>query len=214
MEIPNTADNRALASAINSRLRSDARIVGAKAALWRLVGGGVLCALAGVGLGCAFYGYSYIADSGAPNERVAQAFATALDRVKLKLDPGTALPGTALPDTAPAVPKPSAAQLGTDAAPASQAPVATNFTVFKNVPYAGGQVVTGWNFGSSADSQPTHQYCYYSEQLDGGSKVTVDLGENSIPSPAALGAKARVSVDTIKAFQSCVWFRPAGPRPG
>jgi hypothetical protein len=109
------------------------------------------------------------------------------------------------PAPAPAAtPKPTAEQLGTDAVPASKAAVATAFTVFKNVPFAAGQVVTGWNFVSSSQAQPSHQYCYYSEQIDVTSKVTIDLGENGRALPQA---KARANVDPVQAYQSCVWFK-------
>jgi hypothetical protein len=76
--------------------------------------------------------------------------------------------------------------------------------VFKNVPFGPGQVVTGWNFGSSEESTPKHQYCYYSEQIDGTSKVTLDLGENG---RSVATAKTRVSVDPAAAYGNCVWFK-------
>ena len=199
MDIPPSTENRALASAVNARLRSDSRILNAKASMWRLIGGGVLSALAGVGIGAALYGYSYARDPVPPAERMATIIATALDRVTDKL--------AAIPKAEPAQPalgKPTAEQLGTDAIPASKAAVATNFTVFKNVPLNAGQVVTGWNFASSTQPQPTHQYCYYSEQIDGTSKVTIDLGENGRALPQS---KARANVDPALAYQSCVWFK-------
>jgi hypothetical protein len=202
MDIAPTPENRALSSAVNARLRSDARILNAKAAFWRMVGGGVLCALIGAGIGAAFYGYSYARDPAPTAQRTAQAFAEALDRVTLKLDPNLKVASAAEPPQP--VPRPSAAQLGTDTPAPSQAAVATAFTVFKNVPFAAGQVVTGWNLQSSDQASPSHQYCYYSEQLDGTSKVTVDLGENGRALPQA---KARANVDPATAYRSCVWFK-------
>ena len=208
MELPNTADNRVLASAVNARIKSDARLLNARAALYRLAGIGLLCALLGVGIGAAFYGYSYANDPTFPTEKVANTVAAALSKVTLKTEGTVKLDPDAKVEVAGGarseVPTPSAAQLGAGAAPESKAAVLTNFTVFKNVPYGSGQVVTGWNFSSSEQKSPNHQYCYYSEQLDGTSKVTIDLGENGRPLPQA---KARTNVDPSVAYTNCVWFK-------
>jgi hypothetical protein len=204
VDIAPTPDNRALAAAVNARIRSESRIINAKAALWRLSGVGILCALIGAGIGAAFYGYSYVGTDRAPRtEQVAQALTQALEKTTLKVEPPVK-PEPAEPVTAP-IPKPSETQLGTDAAPASRASVATAFTVFKNVPFGSGQVVTGWNFTSGDQPNPNHQYCYYSEQIDGTSKVTIDLGENGHTLPAP--TKTRTSVDPARAYANCVWFK-------
>jgi hypothetical protein len=202
LDIAPTPDNRALAAAVNARIRSESRIINAKAALWRLAGAGVLCALIGAGIGAAFYGYSYIGSERSPGtEQIAQALTQALEKTTLKVEPA-AKPDNAGPATP--VPKPTETQLGTDALPQSRATVATAFTVFKNVPFGSGQVVTGWNFPSGDQPAPNHQYCYYSEQIDGTSKVTIDLGENGHTLPQA---KARTSVDPARAYANCVWFK-------
>ncbi len=206
MELPNTAENRVLASTVNARIRSDARLLNARAALYRLAGIGILCALTGVGIGAAFYGYSYANDPTFPTAKVANTVAEALSKVTfktegiVKLDPES----TVGLGSRSEVPTPTAAQLGAGATPESKASVLTNFTVFKNVPFGSGQVVTGWNFTSSEQKSPSHQYCYYSEQLDGTSKVTVDLGENGRALPQA---KARSNVDPTVAYSNCVWFK-------
>ena len=205
MELPNSSENRVLASAVNSRIRSDARLLNARAALLRLAGLGLLAALTGVGIGAAFYGYSYANDPTFPTEKVAKTVAAALSQVTLKTEGTVKLdPDARIGGGGSEIPTPSPAQLGTGALPDSKAPVLTNFTVFKNVPYGQGQVVTGWNFTSSEQKAPNHQYCYYSEQLDGTSKVTVDLGENGRALPQA---KTRTNVDPKVAYSNCVWFR-------
>jgi hypothetical protein len=207
MELPNTTDNRVLASAVNARIKSDARLLNARAALYRFAGIGILCALTGVGIGAAFYGYSYANDPTFPTAKVANTVAEALSKVTLKtegtvkLDPDSTV---SVGGGRSEVPTPTAAQLGAGAMPDSKAAVLTNFTVFKNVPYGSGQVVTGWNFTSSEQKSPSHQYCYYSEQLDGTSKVTIDLGENGRALPQA---KARANVDPNIAYSNCVWFK-------
>jgi hypothetical protein len=204
LDIAPTPDNRALAAAVNARIRSESRIINAKAALWRLSGAGILCALIGAGIGAAFYGYSYIGTDRAPRtDQVAQALAEALEKTTLKVEP-TAKPEPIRPAATP-VPKPTETQLDPDAAPPSRANVATAFTVFKNVPFGSGQVVTGWNFASGDQASPNHQYCYYSEHIDGTSKVTIDLGENgkTLPPPS----KTRTTVDPVRAYANCVWFK-------
>lgn len=84
MEAPVTKANRALASAVNSRISADAQMLNAKAALWRFGGLGALCALIGVGIGAAFFGYSYVNDSGASADKMATAFVKALESTTLK----------------------------------------------------------------------------------------------------------------------------------
>jgi hypothetical protein len=207
MEVPNTPENRVLASAVNARIKSDARLLNARAALYRLAGVGLLCALVGVGIGAAFYGYSYANDPTFPTEKVANSVAAALSKVTLKTEGTVKLDPDAKLEVAgarPEIPTPTAAQLGAGATPDSKAAVLTNFTVFKNVPHGSGQVVTGWNFASSEQKSPNHQYCYYSEQIDGTSKVTIDLGENGRALPQA---KARTTVDPAVAYTNCVWFK-------
>lgn len=207
MEIPNTPDNRVLANAVNARLKSDARIQNAKAAFWRLAGTALVCGGIGLGLGAAILGWTYSRQPVIQAEQVAQAVAAALERVTLraegtvKLDPDSKL---AVGGGQPDVPRPTEAQLGAGTSPKSQAVVNTAFTVFKNVPYNQGQVVTGWNFTTSDQKAPQHQYCYYSEQIDGGSKVTIDLGENGRPSGVA---RARAGMDPVMAYANCVWFK-------
>jgi hypothetical protein len=86
VDVPPTKDNRVLSSAVNARIRSDARLHNAKAALWQLVGFGVMSALIGVGIGAAFYGYSHIADPTVPAELIARSVAKGLEGVTLKTE--------------------------------------------------------------------------------------------------------------------------------
>ncbi len=211
MEIPATAENRVLANAVNARIKSEARIQNAQAAFWRLAGAGLFCLTVGCAIGAIFWGWAQTRGPAADAATVASAVAEALQGLTLKtegtvkLDPDSRVAvggGSGATD----VPTPSAAQLGAGATPDSKAAVLTNFTVFKNVPFSQGQVVTGWNFTSSEQKWPLHQYCYYSEQLDGTSKVTVDLGENGRALPQA---KSRPNLDPTKAYTNCVWFKGA-----
>lgn len=204
MEIPNTPENRVLANAVNARIKAEARILNAKAAFWRVGGWALLCAMIGVGTGAALYGWTYSRGPAIEADQVARAVAAALQTVTLKTEGTVKLDPQATLAAAAPVPRPTESQLGENQRPASQAAVNTAFTVFKNVPHGAGQVVTGWNFASSEQKNPTHQYCYYSEQIDGGSKITVDLGENGRANPAA---RAHGAMNPVTSFSNCVWFK-------
>jgi hypothetical protein len=84
MLIEPTPGNRALAAAVNSKIKADARIINAKSAIWLLGGIGVMCALIGVGIGAAFFGYSYAHDPRTSVAKMADAIAQALDKTTLK----------------------------------------------------------------------------------------------------------------------------------
>ena len=95
MEAANTQANRSLAQAVNSRIMADAVMLNAKSTVWRLIGIGVMCSLIGLGVEAAFFGYSYIHDPRTSAQKMAQAFAEALEKTTLtgevKLDPQAAV---------------------------------------------------------------------------------------------------------------------------
>lgn len=240
MQAEPTRANRALASAVNSRIAADARSISAKAALLRMVGIGSLVALSGLGAGLAFFGYSYVNDSRTSTAKMADAFAQALERSTLKTtgEVSVASGGTVSLDTNGAqvgltqnsavrldaseafvkldpqaevrvrdsnhdLPRPSQAQLGSSAAPASKASVVTEFTVFKHVRHGKGQVVTGWKFSDSEQKTPRSEYCYYSEGVEAGVELTIHLANDGRINP---NSKSTPSVDTLVAASNCVWF--------
>ncbi len=84
MEAANTQPNRALAQAVNSRITADAVMLKAKSTVWRLTGVGAMCALIGLGVGAGFFGYSYIHDPRTSAQKMAQAFAEALEKSTLR----------------------------------------------------------------------------------------------------------------------------------
>ena len=103
----------------------------------------------------------------------------------------------------PDVPHPGAAQLRPDSAPASKTAVQTNYTVFKNVKFGLGEVVTGYNF-SPEGTLPEREYCYYASGVDDQAYVTTPIAANGrfiahrcIP-PAGF--------EPAKAAAECVWF--------
>ncbi|GJD45889.1 hypothetical protein AFCDBAGC_3767 [Methylobacterium cerastii] len=201
-------ENIALAQQVNGRLRAESRIVFARAFLFRAAGAGVFVALAGIGVGAAAYGWATMNQFDSAAEKIAAAMQAALSDVTLKTKGEVTLTDNvlklegALPKAA-AAPTPTKAQLGADAAPASKAIVNTTFTVFKQVPYLDGQIVTGWNFKDSAD-QPYQQYCYFSRRSNeskGQVEIKIDLAMDgkTLPQPQ----KSDVNLAILAS--NCVW---------
>jgi hypothetical protein len=88
---------------------------------------------------------------------------------------------------------------------AAPTPVITNFTVFKNVPFEKGSVMTGWKFLTSAQKMPTHQYCYYIEELEASplEPVVFFAADEKLDLPKQLPK----GFDVDAAFKKCVWFK-------
>ncbi|ACB83265.1 conserved hypothetical protein [Methylorubrum populi BJ001] len=204
-----THENIVLAQHVNGRLRAEARMHFARAFLLRAVGAGAFSALAGIGVGAACYGYAYMNQFDSAAEKIASAMQTALADVTLKTKGEVTLTDNTLKleglpaQKANAVPTPTKAQLGADAAPASQAPVNTTFTVFKQVPYLDGQIVTGWNFKAN-EERPFQQYCYFSRRSNeskGQVEIKIDLAMDgkTLPQPQ----KSDVNLGILAT--NCVW---------
>ncbi|WP_428491213.1 hypothetical protein [Rhodopila sp.] len=217
-----TNSNSGLAAAVNNRIRADGSMIAAKSAMWRLVGVGALCLMAGCGIGAALFGYAYVADSRSSAEKMATAFAAALDHANLgtvrlnpesvvKLDPNATVkvdPNAALKVDASAVhmtadlPHPSERQY----TGGSNARVVTDYTIFKTVEFGAGTVITGWNFTSSEQDRPNSQFCYYAApSVDGVISVRIELAKEGQYLPIAQNNSA--NVDTAAAVQKCIWFR-------
>lgn len=225
--IPNTPANRALASTVDSRIRADARQVAANAAFWRLLGLGAFLLLTGIGVGAAFFGYSYATDTRAAEGRLATAIANALDRVTLKLNPDSTVKvnpdstvklnpdSTVKLDTTGAIVRldtrgailghPTDQQLGVNTRPESNAKSVTDFTIFKHIPFGHGVVVSGWVFNSNQDATPAAQFCYYTTGgINGDQNMSMryDLGKNGVKVASVPG----IPVNLDQAFSNCVWF--------
>ena len=202
-----TPENIALAQQVNSRLRADSSYVAARAFLFRALGFGAFACLAGIGVGAAAYGWATLNQFDTAAQKIAAAMQAALADVTLKTKGEVTLTDNVLKleglPKAAATPTPTRAQLGTDAAPASRAAVNTTFTVFKQVPYLDGQIVTGWNFKDSAD-QPYQQYCYFSRRSNetkGQVEIKIDLAMDgkTLPQPQ----KSDVNLEILA--RNCVW---------
>ncbi|WP_027170661.1 hypothetical protein [Methylobacterium sp. 10] len=201
-----TPENVVLAQSVNGRLRAETRITAARAFLLRASGAGVFAALAGIGIGAASYGYAYMNQFDSAAEKIAAAMQTALADVTLKTKGEVTLTDNVLKLEGGPVrssPSPTQAQLGKDAAPASKATVNTTFTVFKQVPYMDGQIVTGWNFRAN-EEVPFQQYCYFSRRTNeakGQVEMKIDLAMDGkvLPQPQ----KSDVNLAILAS--NCVW---------
>ncbi len=214
MFIAGNKTNRDLAGAVNARVTADARMIAAKAMLIRLGAVGLLGLMIGAGVALACLGYARIRDANGAAERLAGVLADALEKATMhaQLDPGASvhldpaatvgLDPAAKVRLADPLPRPTAAQLRQDATAPSRSPVQTNYTVFKNVKFGVGEVVTGYNFAPEG-SLPERQYCYYASGTDDQAYVTTPIAANGryvAPLRAAEG------FDPIKAAAECVWF--------
>lgn len=205
---PGTHENIVLAQNVNGRLRAESRIVFARAFLYRALGAGAFVLLCGLGVGAASYGYAYLNQFDSAAEKIASAMQAALSDVTLKTKGEVTLTDNTLkleglPRAESGIIAPTKAQLGAEAAPASKAPVNTTFTVFKQVPYLDGQIVTGWNFKANED-KPFQQYCYFSRRTNeakGQVEIKIDLAMDgkTLPQPQ----KSDVNLSILAT--NCVW---------
>ena len=202
-----TPENIALAQQVNGRLRADSSYVAARAFLLRALGLGAFLGLTGAGIGAAAYGWATMNQFDTAADKIAKAMQAALSDVTLKTKGEVTLTDNTLKleglPKQSAAPVPTKAQLGDDAVPASKAPVNTTFTVFKQVPYLDGQIVSGWNF-RAAEDKPFQQYCYFSRRSNeakGQVEIKIDLAMDGrvLPQPQ----KSDVNLSILA--QNCVW---------
>lgn len=236
MNLAGTGQNRALAAAVNSQIKAEARNLSARAAFWRLLGIGSMLALAGIGVGAGFLGYSYTLDATSSARTIGEAISRALASTPLhttgavRLDAAdasvrldakdVALQAAPLKlDPAATVHMDPAAQVGIRGAferPTPQqlkvdsqpAGVVTNYTIFKGTPFKGGQVITGWNFSSSQQARPTNQYCYFALPPHEGIKTSITLAEDGMATTSQTYPDGfdAKAFDMKAATSRCVWF--------
>lgn len=203
-----TPENIALAQQVNTRLRADASYVAARAFLFRALGLGAFLCLTGAGIGAAAYGWATMNQFDTAAEKIAAAMQAALADVTLKTKGEVTLTDNTLkleglPKLVGGPPTPTKAQLGEQASPASKAQVNTTFTVFKQVPYLDGQIVTGWNFKDGAE-QPYQQYCYFSRRSN-ESKGQVELKIDLAMDGKTLAQPQKSDVNLEILARNCVW---------
>jgi hypothetical protein len=225
------------AATINARLRADSRICGAVAFAWSAGGMAIGSCLIGLGVAFACYGYSYMISVRPAAEQTAKALVDALEHSNFKttvsglmsIDPDTQLrlaPGQAIrleegsivkldPSSSVRVvgdlkvdmPQPSQEQLQLQIPGKNNELPFTSYTIFRSVPYASGEVVTGWSFDLSDVLRPKTQYCYYAQSVDKGLSAKYTIAFNGAPQrPSPL---AKLSFEFDGALTNCIWFSGA-----
>jgi hypothetical protein len=77
-------------------------------------------------------------------------------------------------------------------------------TVFSNVRYGPGVVVTGWRYRDGSGGTPVQQYCYYTTPNTDHSSKRVDIASNGVPSP---NMDPRLVPDLEGALSKCQWWQ-------
>jgi hypothetical protein len=225
---------RGIAAAINSRLAAESRIARAIAFGWLCAGAAIGLCFAGLGCAFGFVGYSHMISVKPSAELTARALVEAFERTKLKtvvvgsmslahdselklaasqtvhlsegaivkLDPSSSvrIVGNLKVD----VPQPSKQQLQLDATSKTDELPFTNYTIFRDVNYEKGHVVTGWHYDLSDTARPKTQVCYYQQSVERGLSAKYTLAINNSPQrPSAL---TKVSFNFDGALANCIWF--------
>jgi hypothetical protein len=224
-----TIENRALADATVSRLKAEARIESTSASLLRVGGYSIFVVCLGLGCSAAFLGYSSIKKAQSSSDEIARILSTAINSASITTKGEvTLLPGAtiafkpivtaSLDPTASVTVEPGGTVEVQDthpgfdpftnrAQPISGGSVVTNYTVFKEVKYAKGTVMTAWTFASNERATPTRQRCYYTERADQASaSIVTELAVNW----QMVSHSRRPQIDTTAAATNCVWFKAQG----
>jgi hypothetical protein len=223
-----------LAAVINSRLVAESRIARAHSFGWVCAGVGISFIFASLGCAFAFFGYSQTISIKPAGELTARALVEAFERIKLKtavsgkmsLSPNSELKLAAgqtvhlsegaivkldssssvriVGNLKVDVPQPSKQQLQLDTTSKTDELPFTNYTIFRDVNYEKGHVVTGWNYDLSDTTRPKGQVCYYQQSLDKGLSAKYTVAVNNSPQrPSAL---TKVYFNFDGALSNCIWF--------
>jgi hypothetical protein len=214
------AEVRGFAAIINSRLLAEARVARAMSFAWICAGATIAIVLTGLGVAVSFVGYSRLNNLSAAAEIISRSLADAIQRTELKsivsgkmaLSPNSEVrlaPGQVIrlaegatvkldPSSSVRiignmkvdVPQPSKQQLQLDTTSQSEQLPFTEYTIFKDVNYQRGHVVTGWNYDLVDAMKPKSQVCYYEESPSQGVSSRYTLSVNNYPRrPSALTLK-------------------------
>ena len=102
------------------------------------------------------------------------------------------------------MPKPSNQQLQLETTSASNDLPFTNYTIFRNVSFELGEVVTGWNYDLIDPLRPKSQYCYYEPNGNNDLSVRYTLAINNSRLPPSPLVKPKFNFDG--AVTNCIWF--------
>jgi hypothetical protein len=88
--------------------------------------------------------------------------------------------------------------------PASHDLPITDYTIFRNVTFGSGQVVSGWQYDLSDPLRPKFEYCYYTEDIERGLAAKYTLGINgSVQRPLD---SSKSTFDFDRAAANCFCF--------
>jgi hypothetical protein len=215
-----TTDNHALADATVSRLKAEARIESTRASLFRVGGYSIFVVCLGLGCGAALLGYSSIKKAQSSSNEIAKVLTTAINgapittkgEVRLLPDAGVSLKPDATVKIEPGATvevqatRPSFDPLASRAQP-NTGGMLTSSTVFKEVKYSKGAVITVWIFASNEHTTPTRQRCYYTERADKASApIVTEIAVNG----QMVSHVRRPQIDPAAAATNCVWFNAQG----
>lgn len=232
MEQSSTPLNIALAQTLSARLSSEMAVTSGRSGFWRAIGLGLLGLGAGAAIGIGFYGYSFVTRNSDQMRAFSSAFEKALATTELRgtaggkvelnvsqltlakgatvsIDPSSRIlidPTTKV--IAEGEIRVHAPSISVPRSPSPKSPAQSrtisNFTVFKTVPFERGDVVTGWNYLTSAQDVPTQQYCYYHERGDNSDvAIQINLASDGIPDTERSAPK---TFNYAAATVRCVWF--------
>jgi hypothetical protein len=201
---------------------------------WLCGGGTIAAFLTGAGVAFALAGYSHMISVRPAAEETAKALVDALQRTELKtqvsgdmsltpdsqlrlasgqtvkldedatvkIDPNSSV--HVVGDLKVEVPQPSKDQLQPDTTSASNDLPITDYTIFRNVTYGSGQVVSGWQYDLSDALRPKFEYCYYTENIERGLAADITLAING--SARRPSEPSKTSFDFDGAVGNCFWF--------
>jgi hypothetical protein len=232
MEQSSTPLNKALAQALSARISSELAVTSGRSAFWKAIGFGFIGLGMGAAVGIGLYGYSLITRNSDQMTAFSFAFQKALSKIEFQgtavgkvelnvpqltlakgatvsIDPSSRLlidPNAKV--TADGEIRVHAPSISIPRSPSpkslAQSRTISNFTVFKTVPFDRGDVVTGWNYLTSAQEVPTQQYCYYHQRGDNSDvAIQINLANDGIPDTERSAPK---SFDYGAATVKCVWF--------
>lgn len=81
--------------------------------------------------------------------------------------------------------------------------IRTSVTVFKTLPYGGGEVTSGWVFASGDAKSPLGQYCYYAQKAVDGNSTRQNIAKDGVISSVAGVTPA----EQAARFEKCQWWR-------
>lgn len=90
-----------------------------------------------------------------------------------------------------------------------QTDIRTTVTVFKERPFAGGAVLTGWNFPSSSSPSPNSQFCYFTRATGKATSDRLELATENGPKEFSTTDRAKVGLSEQQVRQArthCQWF--------